>query len=883
MGQYQISVAIGAGGMGEVYRARDTRLNRDVAIKVLPEPFAGDVDRLARFTREAQTLAALNHPNIAAIHGIEEFAGGGALVMELVAGEDLSAMIARGPLPLAEALPIARQIADALEAAHEQGIVHRDLKPANIKVRPDGTVKVLDFGLAKAGDPSATPGVDAMNSPTLTVAAFATGYGGPGTRMGMIIGTAAYMAPEQARGKVVDRRADIWAFGIVLYEMLTGRRAFDGEEMSDILAAVLTRDPDLSALPAAMPPAVRRLLERCLVKDARRRLRDIGEARLILESPDAPISAVAPTAASPLGRLWPIAIALVAVAAAAGAAGRFSVSRGTAPTVRLSVPLPLDEQVTTVPAISRDGQTIAYASGRTRTTSKLYLRRLDAGMARAVDSSGGALYPFFSPDGRFIAFFAGGKLWRAPAVGGAATVIAAAPTPWGGSWGDDGRIVFVPNFNSGLWRVPADGGAAEQMTEPDGEARGYAHAFPQHLAGTNDLLFAFWGQSFFTARLSAHASKTDVWTDATQQRTPANLDVRVLGTGIYVDGGYMLLGDGGGGLRAARWTPESTTPVTPETGVLENVYWIPGTQRWWFNSSANGTAIYAPGSPAHRHLVWVDRQGQVSQLRGEPDQIDQGTVSRDGRRVVYSSRNAQWTLDVATGARARILRDGASWHGGWLPGDQRIAVSSNTTGDWDLYTVGAGGGSDLTVLLKRPFTQHPMAVAPDGSVVFLERHPVTGSDLWVLSPDGKATPLVVTPYNEAAAAVSADGKYIAYASDESGRNEVYAMPRSGKGDRVTVSIEGGTGPVWSRDGRELFYRAGDDLMTVQVQSTDPLVLGDRKKLIDVSAFEPGYFHDFDVSADGQKFLFIRAEPQSRPTRLDLILNWLPELERTVAK
>jgi serine/threonine protein kinase len=261
--------------MGEVYRARDTRLNRDVAIKVLPELFAVDVDRLARFTREAQTLAALNHPNIAAIHGIEEFAGGGALVMELVDGEDLSVMIARGPLPLAEALPIARQIADALEAAHEQGIVHRDLKPANIKVRPDGTVKILDFGLAKAGDPSTTPSVDAMNSPTLTVRA---------TEMGMIIGTAAYMAPEQARGKVVDRRADIWAFGIVLYEMLTGRRAFDGEEMSDILAAVLTRDPDLSALPAAMPPAVRRLLERSLVKDPRRRLRDIGEARLILEA-----------------------------------------------------------------------------------------------------------------------------------------------------------------------------------------------------------------------------------------------------------------------------------------------------------------------------------------------------------------------------------------------------------------------------------------------------------------------------------------------------------------------------------------------------------------------------------------------------------------------
>jgi eukaryotic-like serine/threonine-protein kinase len=587
LGQYEISVAIGAGGMGEVYRARDTRLNRDVAIKVLPELFSGDVDRLARFTREAQTLAALNHPNIAAIHGIEEFAGGGALVMELVAGEDLSVMIARGPMPLAEALPIARQIADALEAAHEQGIVHRDLKPANIKVRPDGAVKILDFGLAKAGDPSTTSSVDAMNSPTLTVRA---------TQMGMIIGTAAYMAPEQARGKVVDRRADIWAFGIVLYEMLTGRRAFDGEEMSDILAAVLTRDPDLSALPAAMPPAVRRLLERCLVKDPKRRLRDIGEARLILESQDAPISAVAPTAASPLRRLWPIAIALVAVAAAAGAVGRLSAPRATAPPVRLSVALPLGEQVTTVPAISRDGQTIAYASGRTRTTSKLYLRRLDAGMARAVDSSAGALYPFFAPDGRSIAFFAGGKLWRAPVAGGAATVIAPAPTPWGGSWGDDGRIVFVPNFNSGLWRVSADGGTAEQMTEPDGEARGYAHAFPQHLAGTNDVLFAFWGQSFFTARLSAHAGKTDLWTDATRRSTTASSDARGRGTGLYVDGGYMLAGDGVGGLRAARWTPGSTTPATPETGCWK-------TCTGYLARSAGGSTRRRTARPSTRQVL----------------------------------------------------------------------------------------------------------------------------------------------------------------------------------------------------------------------------------------------------------------------------------------
>ena len=628
---------------------------------------------------------------------------------------------------------------------------------------------------------------------------------------------------------------------------------------------------------------MRRLIERCLVKDPKRRLRDIGEARLILEGQDAPMSVASPAAASPPRRLWPIAIALVAVAAIAGAAGRFSAPRDNAPLVRLSVALPPGEQVTTAPAIAPDGQTIAYAAGRTRTTSRLYLRRLDAVTTRAVDSSSGALYPFFSPDGRFIAFFAGGKLWRAPVAGGAASVIAPAQTPWGGTWLEDGQIVFVPNFNSGLWRVPADGGVAEQLTEPDGAARGYAHAFPQRLAGTADVLFKFWGQEFFTARLSPRGGKTDTWSDVSPRRSSVNIDTRNLSFGTYVEGGYMLAGDSTGGMKAARWTPDSTMPVSPETAVLDNVFYVPGTQHRWFHASATGTAIYVPGSPARRHLVWVDRQGQVSQLPGEPDQIDQGTVSHDGRRVLYSGRSAQWTLDLATGVRARILADVSAWHGAWLPGDERIVVSTNTTGDWELYTVAAGGRAEPTPILKRPFAQHAMAVTPDGAVVFLERHPVTGSDLWVLSPDGRTTPLVVTPYNESAAALSADGTYVAYTSDESGRSEVYVIPLSGKRERVTVSIDGGSGPVWSRDGRELFYRAGDDLMSVQVQSTGSLAFSDRKKLMDVSAFELGYFHDFDVSADGQRFLFIRAEPESRPTRLDVILNWLPELARTVGK
>jgi hypothetical protein len=340
----------------------------------------------------------------------------------------------------------------------------------------------------------------------------------------------------------------------------------------------------------------------------------------------------------------------------------------------------------------------------------------------------------------------------------------------------------------------------------------------------------------------------------------------------------LLTGDAAANIRAMPWRPADTAEKQPDAVVLENVNWIPGTERSWIAVSATGTAVSVPGNPENRHLAWIDRHGQVTQLSGEPDQITHATLSRDGRRVVYNGRDSQWVRDLVTGTKTRIVSDLKTWTGGWLPGDDRIVISSNKTGNWDLYTIRASGG-DLTPLLTRPHTQHPLAVAPDGSIVFLDNSTTTGNDLWALAPDGKLSPLVVTPFHESSANVSADGRYLAYVSDESGRNDVYAAPFSGQGDRVMVSVDGGTGPVWSRDGRELFYRAGDDLMSVQVRSTTPLVLGERRKLVDVSAFEGMYFHDFDVSADGQRFLFIRAEPGARPTRIDVIVNWLPELAR----
>ena len=856
--------------MGEVYRARDTQLNRDVAIKVLPELFAVDAERLARFTREAQTLAALNHSNIAQIYGQESVGASRALVMELVEGEDLSSVIQRGAVPLVDALPIARQIADALEVAHESGIIHRDLKPANIKVRPDGTVKVLDFGLAKAMDPVGTSSADAMQSPTLTARA---------TQLGVIIGTAAYMAPEQAKGKAVDKRADIWAFGVVLYEMLSGRRAFDGDDISTTMAAVLMRDPDMAALPADTPAGVRTLIARCLVKDPKQRLRDIGDAQLLLEEreprPPGPVAHATATRSMAARLLLPIGL-LASLVAGAVLATLWGRAAPAASPVNLSIALPPGEQVTTAPAISADGRMIAYAAGRTRETSRLYLRSLDSFAARAVESSGAAQMPFFSPDGRSVAFFASGKLWRVLVAGGTPAPVVSAPRPWGGTWCADGTIVYVPNLNSGLWRVPETGGTPVQLTAPDGAAGGYGHTYPQRLPGTDDILFSFWGMNFYTAVFSS-ASKT--FRPAT---APGPLGGNTA-IGVYAENGYVLSGDGAGNITAASWNPSVTTPQRPEAVVIDHVYWTVGNERIWFNVSANGTALYAPGSPLRRHLVWIDRKGNVTQIPGEADAIKEAIVSRDGMRIVRSGKLSQWVEDAVNGTSTRIHSDSLTWVGGWLPGDDRIVVSSNKEADWDLYTISANGNGDMKPLLKRPYTQHPMSVTTDGSILYYENHPVSGLDLWILAPDGRTRPLVVTPFNEVAPAASPDGAYIAYFSDESGRNEVYALPLSGKGPRITISTGGGTGPVWSRDGRELFYRAGDDLISVEVRSTTPLVLGERRKLLDVSAFEPGYFHDFDVSADGQRFLFIRAEPGARPNRLDVMLNWFPELERRVAK
>jgi dipeptidyl aminopeptidase/acylaminoacyl peptidase len=483
-----------------------------------------------------------------------------------------------------------------------------------------------------------------------------------------------------------------------------------------------------------------------------------------------------------------------------------------------------------------------------------------------VANSNGALYPFFSPDGRSIGFFSGGRLRRSSTAGGGTMDVAHAPTPWGAAWSADGTIVYVPSLGGGLWRVKAEGGPPEQLTRPDGADAGYGHVLPQRLVGTDDILFGFWGQTFYAAVLSA---KTRTWRQV-------STDGRAFSGAAYAPVGALLNIDELGNVTVARWTPSMTERVTPDIPALKNVNWALATMRPWAAVAESGTAVYVPGNPNDRRLAWVDRKGAIELLPGEPTSLHQALLSRDGKRVLIGATNDQWVLDLVTGARTRILSDTRSWSGAWMPGDKRIAFSSNKDGDWDLYTISAEGG-DSTRILKRPFAQHVEAVEPDGTIIFMERQPTTGNDLLTLRPDGRVSPLVVTPFNEESASVSPDGRYVAYASDDSGRYEVYVVPASGTGTRVSVSLDGGTGPAWSRDGRQLFYRAGDDLVGVQVSLTPEFTPGARQKLIDLSAYDSGYLHEFDVSPDGHRFLLIRTAPESRPTRIDLVLNWNEEL------
>ena len=897
LGPYEIASPLGAGGMGEVYRARDTQLNRNVAIKVLPELFALDAERLARFTREAQTLGALNHPNIAQIYGLESSAGSTrALVMELVEGEDLSVIIARGPIPLDDALPIARQIVDALEAAHELGIIHRDLKPANIKVRHDGTVKVLDFGLAKAMDPAGSSSADALQSPTLTARA---------TQMGLIIGTAAYMPPEQAKGKAVDKRADIWSFGVVLYEMLTGRRAFGGDDISDVLAAVLRQEIDWAPLPPDTPPRLRRLLERCLERDPKSRLRDIGEARVELAKiePGAPDIAQGPASSgvAPRRRIreaiaWGVAGAAIVTS---GAVVVIYVQRANAPSspvVRLAfVPpggLTFDSGLADVVTISPDGRLVAFTGRSTDGKRQLYVRPLAGTEARLLPGTEDPVKPFWSPDSRSIGFGAQGKLKRVEIGGGAPTTLADAARLNGGAWNSSGVILFVADYNSGIMQVSDKGGAVKKVTEPVVAAQETFHRDPAFLPDGRHFLFVGGRTASPQIRLgSVDGSGAKTLLDGAFARFvgPDHLLIERSGTlfAISFDTGRLeLTGD--------------PVPVIQPSDMSENA--PIGDLR--FSVSDNGILVWKHAWAPDCQLLWFDRQGRSIGTVGSPLRLAVTMAPRlspDGTRVVIQNRLADdnrrgiWVVDLERDLPTRLTSNFGQYPQ-WSPDGRQVAWIQGVDGVIGIYKKAATGLGNLELLVKSGTgaggTTFPNDWSRDGRfLLYHARGEKTRVDVWAapLFGDRKPHPVLNTEFDEGQAQLSSDGRWLAYRSDASGTYEIYVQSFTTTGqagsERVRISTTGGSQPRFRPDGRELFYLSADSrLMAVAITTTGAsFTHDDPKALFRTRTLPPGTEAQFeyDVSRDGQRFLIgtVLDGPHAAPPPPTIVLNWSGELKR----
>ena len=872
LGSYEVLGPLGAGGMGEVYRARDTRLNRSVALKILPDTLERDPDRLARFTREAQTLAALNHPHIAQIYAIEDR----AIVMELVDGEDLSQRLKRGPMPMDEALPAARQIAEALEAAHDHGIIHRDLKPANIKLREDGSVKVLDFGLAKALDSNAAS-APAENSPTLSIHA---------TQAGIILGTAAYMSPEQARGKTVDRRADIWALGCVLFEMLTGTRAFRGDDATDTIVAVVSKDPDWNALPRTVPAGIRRLLRRSLEKDPRRRLDSAAAVRLeIDEALSAPQVDSHPASRTPGVKRWihllPWGISgalAVALAVFAYLPQRAPASAGS---VQPPVRLLLSEQLPASPtdsrsfAIAPDGTRIVYLANSTG-TPQLYLRDMRSVEATPIAGTENAVSPFFSPDGQRIGFVSFGKLRVKALAGGAPVVLADSQIARGATWTPDDTIIYSPATDAGLWRVPAAGGTPQLLAQPDSTKGERSYRWPEVLPGGDAVLFTVAMSdilSFDDARLVVRSLRTG------EQREV----VRGGSFGGYATTGQLLYARAGALLAVPFDSAQLQVTGTPRP-VLDGVVTYPVSGAAQYALSANGTLLYLAGKSESRlsTLSWVSRAGQTTPIAVSPAPYQNVSISPEGSRAAVDIDGANasiWILDLDRTTMTRLTLEWSNNGGSWTPDGTRVAFTSARSGIRSLYwqRVDNQGGQEPVFPLGQ-FTAQVVggSWSPDGrTVVFDALSPRTGRDLWAVALDGERVPKPVlqTSFNESGAALSPDGRWLAYVSDETGRAEVYVQPYPGPGGKSRVSADGGATPVWSRDGHELFYRSGDGMMGAILGPSGFL---ERPRLLFTTRSRGSYA----IGRDG-RFLMIEFPLSSAAARpVTVVLNWHEEL-RTI--
>jgi Tol biopolymer transport system component len=885
LGPYQVLSALGSGGMGEVYRARDTKLNRDVALKILPEAFALDADRLARFKREAQVLASLNHPNIAAIYGFEESVDVQALVLELVEGPTLADHIAYGPTPLDDALPLARQIAEALEAAHEQGIIHRDLKPANIKLRPDGTVKVLDFGLAKALEPAAGVGSDLTATPTITSPLM--------TRMGAILGTAAYMSPEQTKGRAADKRSDVWAFGCVLFEMLTGRAPFVRGTISETVAAILEREPDWAALPVATPVPVRRVLERCLAKDPKRRLRDVGDARLEIDEAIASPAGAAASHAHPTSRGMPLRWALVLMGTVAATSvvvwnvkpSAPSASSTTVARFAITPPLadPLAVDLAAV-AISPDGRRVAYAAGR-GTRQRIYVREIDEFGGAPIPGTEGGSTPFFSPDGQWVGFFITGKMKKVLRTGGTPLTICdtqgtAGATP---SWEADGTILFTPTIGSGIWRVQAAGGTPVVVTTL--RETETSHRWAQLLSNGKALLF---GAVTASAEVQVYVQSLETG----QRRLVAKgAGARYLPTGhlVYVQGGTVM---------AAPFDPVrfevSGTPVAVLSGVMQvrrlrnstTVTLLPQ-----ISFSNSGPMVYVPGNerPRQNALVWIDRSGLEQPTGASGGTYFQPRLSPDGNRMAVTvgggDHDDVWLYDLARKTWSRFTSEGNNGYPLWTPDGRKLTYVSDKAGPDNMYSRPLDGSGPDERVLASDQPNYPFSWSRDGVLAFVSVSPTSQQDLWTLRPDqkGKPTPFLATPFGEGAPKFSLDGRWLAYVSNESGRPEVYVRPFPGPGESLTISMEGGNEPVWSQTGRELFYRNGDAMMVADITTSPAFAAGKPRRLFE-KPLESSltFWPNYDVTPDGRRFVMVkRLDEDAELAQINVVLNWADELKRRV--
>jgi Tol biopolymer transport system component len=899
LGSYEVTGALGAGGMGEVYRARDTRLGRGVALKVLPGAFAADRERMARFEREAKVLASLNHPNIAAIYGFEDSGEVQALVMELVEGPTLAERIKSGAIPVDEALQIAKQICEALEYAHERGIIHRDLKPANVKVTPDGAVKILDFGLAKALE-GETAAADISSSPTISRMA---------TQAGIILGTAAYMSPEQAKGKSVDRRADIWAFGCVLYEMLTGKMAFSGETVTDTLAAVIRAEPDWTLLPKDTPTHVRVLLQRCLKKDAKQRLRDIGDARIALEEVLSGVAKEQMASAGAAPPVWrralPWAVAALCAVVAAGLAAYLYFGRatgGNSGNVTLDVSLPDGVSVVTRDspsvALSPDGKEIVFM-GAKGTVSQLYRRSLDEPDARPIAGTENGLGPFFSPDGKWIGFFADGKLKKIPADGGTAQILADAPNQRGGSWTPNGTIIFSPEYSAGLLEISDSGGAPKQIIAPDQSKGERTYRWPDVLPNGKGVIF--------TAGMSNSAASYDdaeiaVYSFSTKK-------IRVLTHGdmaIYSPAGYLLYYRAGA-LFAAPFN-ESRMEITGEAVQLpQHVSDDPTSGATYVAVAADGTMAYLRGGAdtSARLVAITDRKGESRVLPLPARGYSIPRFSPDGKRLLLivngtsnsmvSGQGDLWTYDFGSGGLSRLTFEGNNDYAAWSADGTNIYFDSSRDQGGNLYVKRSDGtGNEVPVLTNEGEGGgffDPDSVSPDGKFIAFTQPGGALGTLGTVTLGG--TPVIkILKRNAGAAVFSPDGHYIAYGSYQSGVYQIFVDTFPiGEGE-WQVSVDGGALPKWSKGGRELVYYDSPQnrMMAVDVETKPTFHAGPPRPLFNLSAAEfaamqtnPGV--NYDVSADGEKFVFLQSSGGAEhPTAtLSVTLNAVEQIRALTQK